>query len=139
MIIQEICESFQKELLLGLHNISIHEFYLALFCSDKKATKNIKSYYDIEDIELLNEGNYNKGGQRIENISLYIKGDLFLIHFDNIIFKNASFETTGGIIYNNSLPTKNSISIFNFSEKIITNSNDFKLMLEQPKKFKKIL
>ena len=95
--------------------------------------------YDIENIELLNEGGYNKGGNRINNISLYTKDDILLIHFDDIIFDNVAFETSGGIIYNNSIPEKNAVAVINFNEKLNIEWGDFKLILEEPKNFKKII
>ena len=127
---QQITLSFKKELLLNIHNIK-HLFKIALFDDKIEVNKDIETYYDLENE--IDEGfGYKKGGKELSNLVLYSYKDYLILHFDNVIWEDATISAYGALVYNDSLINKNSVSIINFEEVYSSDAGDFILEFVNP-------
>ena len=131
-IIQNLCLSYKKEILEGLHQ-STHQYKIALFTKEANLTKHTKSYIGL-DYEVSNVGTgYTIGGIVLTGFSVSLINDIAILDFINDPFwTNVSFIARGAIIYNNSLVNKNTIAILDFGSDYTCANGTFSIILPAP-------
>lgn len=125
MIVQAVCNSYKIEILEGKHKLD-DEYKIALFTEEAELNKNTKSYLGALN-EVEGDG-YETGGLIISQKEVILINDTAVLNFnERPLWVGASFTARGALIYNNSLPEKNSIAVLNFGKNYICLNNNFEI------------
>lgn len=127
MIIQSFCNSYKKELFLGVH-LPVHNYKIALFISNSNLNKTTTSYLNI--VGEVSSPNYDKGGLLLTGYEVVEDNDSAILTFNSPIrWNSVTFVVGGALIYNDSLQNKNSLATFLFDQVYALNAQDFILNL----------
>jgi hypothetical protein len=121
-----LCESYKRELLMGLHAIT-DDYRMALFVDGARLSAATTSYSDAG--EAVGEG-YNAGGTAIPNMRVESNGSEFYIDFDPVVYARLTVAADGCLIYNASKENR-AVAVFNFGETLI--SRNGKIEVESPR------
>lgn len=99
-----IANSFKKELMQKLHNLDAggDAFKMALFIGAPAGTfgAGTTNYSSMGTDELATAGNYTAGGTAMTNSGITMPGTVARADFGNVQWANATFTTSGCIMYN---------------------------------------
>lgn len=133
--------SFKVEILKAVHNFSNpggNTFKLAL----GKAVGSLVGTYDAtttsyDDLtgnsdELAGSGGYTTGGGTLNSVTPVADGTTAVCDFDNYTWTNATFTTSGGIIYNDTAAGNPACAILSFGGDQTVSSGDFQIQFPVP-------
>lgn len=124
-IITALCESYKRELLMGVHAIS-DDYRMALFVDGARLSSVTTAY--SSDMEATGEG-YTAGGIPIPNMRVESSGSECWIDFDTVVYERLTVAVDGCLIYNASKENR-AVAVFNFGETI--RSRNGKIEVEVP-------
>lgn len=128
--------SFKVDLLRGVHNFTAstgNTFKIAL----GKATGSLVGTYNAATTsynnltsnsdELPNGNGYATGGATLSSVTPVADGTTAVCDFDNYTWTNATFSTSGAIIYNSTAAGKNACAVLSFGGDQQVSSGDFQI------------
>jgi hypothetical protein len=116
MITQTVTNSFQAELLEGVHDFNTDTFKIALYLATANLDANTTVY--ITGGETSGTG-YTAGGEVMTGISVNAAG---FVNFTNVSWNPAAFTARGALIYNSTKSNK-AVAVLDFgSDKTATNT-----------------
>jgi hypothetical protein len=121
-----LCESYKRELLMGLHAIT-DDYRMALFVDGARLSAATTAYSD--GMEAYGEG-YEPGGIPIPNMRVESNGSEFYIDFDTVVYARLTVAADGCLIYNASKENR-AVAVFNFGETLT--SRNGKIEVESPR------
>jgi len=128
MIIQGVCNSYKKEILEGVHLID-HSYKIALFSPEAILNPQTTSYLNLQ-YELEDGDGYDRGGVILEDKEIKLNNEVASFTFKtNPVWYGAVFVVSGALIYNDSLPKKNSVAVIDFNSNIVVNNENFEVIL----------
>lgn len=114
-ITQSLCTSFKVDLLSGTMNFTAgtgNTFKMALYTSSATLGPTTTAYTTTNEISGTG---YTAGGNTLTvSQSPTSGGTTAFISFNNTSWTSASFTCRGALIYNDSLPGKDSVAVFDF-------------------------
>jgi flagellin-like hook-associated protein FlgL len=116
MITQTVTNSFQAELLEGVHDFNTDTFKIALYLATADLDANTTVY--VTGGETSGTG-YTAGGEVMTGISVNAAG---FVNFTNVSWNPAAFTARGALIYNSTKSNK-AVAVLDFgSDKTATNT-----------------
>ena len=116
MITQTVTNSFQAELLEGVHDFNTDTFKIALYLATADLDANTTVY--VTGGETSGTG-YTAGGEIMTGISVNAAG---FVNFTNVSWNPAAFTARGALIYNSTKGNK-AVAVLDFgSDKTATNT-----------------
>ena len=129
-ITSSICTSYKREILEGLHQL-VHTYRLALFTSSA-TLGSATTTYTGQTGEVSGSG-YSEGGIEMTGITTGSSPGAAWIDFaQDPVWSNATITARGALLYNDSLPGKNAVAVFNFGQDITSTNDDFTVVLPTP-------
>lgn len=125
-IITALCESYKRELLMGLHAIT-DDYRMALFVDGARLSSATISY--SAENEAVGQG-YEAGGIPIPNMRVEQDGAEFYIDFDPVVYAQLTVAVDGCLIYNASKENR-AVAVFNFGETLTARNG--KIEVESPR------
>jgi hypothetical protein len=125
-IITALCESYKRELLMGIHAIT-DDYRMALYIDGARLSAATTEYSD--SMEAYGEG-YNSGGIPIPNMRVESNGAEFYIDFDTVVYARLTVAVDGCLIYNASKQNR-AVAVFNFGETLVARNG--KIEVESPR------
>lgn len=125
-IVTALCESYKRELLMGLHAIT-DDYRMALYVDGARLSAATVSYAD--DNEVVGEG-YEAGGIPIPNMRVESNGAESYIDFDPVVYERLTVAVDGCLIYNASKENR-AVAVFNFGETLTARNG--KIEVESPR------
>jgi len=98
-IIQGMCTSFKRELMLALHNFDTATFKLALYTSAADLSPATTAY--TTSGEVVGAG-YTAGGVALSTVAPVVDGTVALVDFSDAAWPVATLTARGALIYNSS-------------------------------------
>lgn len=130
--------SFKVELFRGIHNFTAttgNTFKLALAKSTSlitgtygAATTSYDTLVSNSD-ELANGSGYTTGGNTLTSITPVADGTTAVCDFDNTSWTSATFTTSGGIIYNDTVSGNPACAVLSFGGNQQVTSGDFQIVM----------
>ena len=120
-----LCESYKRELLMGVHAID-DDYRMALFVSGARLSAATTAYSN--DMEAEGEG-YALGGISIPNMRVESSGSESYIDFDPVVYERLTVAVDGCLIYNASKGNR-AVAVFNFGETLLARNG--KIEVESP-------
>ncbi len=131
MIIQGITDSFKQDILMGLHAPE-HLYRIALYTDLANLNRQTKAYSYLT--EVVAKG-YDQGGQELRGILVHSEGGVALMDWAvSPVWNNADITARGALIYNASLPGKNSVIVIDLGKNCASTNGPFKVGLPKPGK-----
>lgn len=124
-IVQNMCDSFKQECLLGEHDLDTDVLKIALYLDT--ATLNASTTVYSATDETSGTG-YTAGGQTLTNVTVSLANGVAYVTFDNPSWSGASFTARGALIYNSSVSNK-AIAVIDFGENKTASSTTFTIIL----------
>jgi hypothetical protein len=116
MITQTVTNSFQAELLEGVHDFNTDTFKIALYLATADLDANTTVY--VTGGETSGTG-YTAGGKVMTGVSAFPAG---FVSFTNVSWNPAAFTARGALIYNSTKGNK-AVAVLDFgSDKTATNT-----------------
>jgi hypothetical protein len=116
MITQTVTNSFQAELLEGVHDFNTDTFKIALYLATADLDANTTVY--VTGGETSGTG-YTAGGEVMTGVSVNAAG---FVNFTNVSWNPAVFTARGALIYNSTKSNK-AVAVLDFgSDKTATNT-----------------
>ena len=116
MITQTVTNSFQAQLLEGVHDFNTDTFKIALYLATADLDANTTVY--VTGGETSGTG-YTAGGEIMTGISVNAAG---FVNFTNVSWNPAAFTARGALIYNSTKGNK-AVAVLDFgSDKTATNT-----------------
>jgi hypothetical protein len=116
MITQTVTNSFQAELLEGVHDFNTDTFKIALYLATADLDANTTVY--VTGGETSGTG-YTAGGEVMTGISVNAAA---FVNFANVLWNPAAFTARGALIYNSTKGNK-AVAVLDFgSDKTATNT-----------------
>lgn len=130
MITHGGCVSYTREMFEGIHRPN-HEYKLALFTSKADLNRNTTTYTgQAGESEGLG---YTAGGVTLYGFSTGIKdGKSFLQFNPTVKLNNVTLTTSGGLIYNASLASKNAVCVLDFGGEFRPSNGPLTIELSMP-------
>lgn len=125
-IVTALCESYKRELLMGLHAIT-DDYRMALYVDGARLSAATTAYSD--SMEAYGDG-YAAGGIAIPNMRVENSGSEFYIDFDPVVYERLTVAVDGCLIYNASKENR-SVAVFNFGETLTARNG--KIEVESPR------
>lgn len=125
-IITALCESYKRELLMGVHAIT-DDYRMALYVDGARLSSATTAYSDGN--EAVGEG-YEAGGIPIPNMRVDNNGAEYYIDFDPVVYARLTVAVDGCLIYNASKENR-SVAVFNFGETLTARNG--KIEVESPR------
>ena len=114
-VIAGLTNSFKKELLEGVHDLSLDTMKIALYTNEADLTPATTVYSDTKEVtDSEEDSDYVAGGATLTNNGLVQSGPTVYIDFGNVEWDPVTFTTRGALIYNSSKSNK-SIAVIDFS------------------------
>ena len=110
-IIQGMCTSFKRELLLGVHDFSAHTFRIALYTSTADLTPATTAY--TTSGEVVGSG-YTASGAALTAVPPTTDGSTALVSFEDAAWPAATFSARGALIYNSSVAGNPAVAVLDF-------------------------
>jgi hypothetical protein len=118
-IIQALCTSFKRELLLGVHDFSAHVFKIALYTSGADLSGTTATYASAGEVS---GAGYTAGGQALAATPPTTDGPVSLVSFNTVAWPAATFTARGALIYNSSVAGNPAVAVLDFgSDKAVAN------------------
>lgn len=126
-----MCNTFKKELLGGVHNLTSDSIKIALIKPTPSGSlgAGTTNYSDLGSDEASGT-NYTAGGQEIaaptdgSSVILNLSGSTAFADFLDEVFSNLTISADGALMYNSSQGNK-AIAVFNFGSTVTSTAGDF--------------
>jgi hypothetical protein len=140
-IIQGMCTSFKRELLLATHNFNTHTFKIALYTSTADLTPATTAY--TTSGEVAGSG-YTAGGAVLTALRLGppavfgtptvpgTDGTTALVSFEDAAWPAATFSARGALIYNSSVAGNPAVAVLDFGADRSSAGNTFTVRFPPP-------
>lgn len=125
-IITSLCESYKRELLMGIHAIT-DEYRMALFVDGADLSASTTRY--VSQMEASGYG-YEAGGISIPNMRVESNGSESYIDFDSVVYERLTVAVDGCLIYNASKENR-AVAVFSFGETLTARNG--KIEVESPR------
>lgn len=125
-IITSLCESYKRELLMGIHAIT-DEYRMALFVDGADLSAATTRY--VSQMEASGYG-YEAGGISIPNMRVEGNGSEPYIDFDSVVYERLTVAVDGCLIYNASKENR-AVAVFSFGETLTARNG--KIEVESPR------
>jgi hypothetical protein len=117
-IIQSMCTSFKRELLLGVHDFSTHSFKIALYGSAATLNAATSAYTSAGEVS---GAGYTAGGLVLVTTPPTTDGTTALVSFGTASWPAATFAARGALVYNSSVAGNPAVVVLDFgSEKAVS-------------------
>ena len=103
MIVQSLCQSFQTELLNGIHDFTNHTFKLALYTSVANLSVTTTAYTSTGEMVGTN---YTAGGVILTNVVPALIDTTTVVSFQPAVWANMTGTARGALLYNSSASDK---------------------------------
>jgi len=110
MINQGQTTSFKREILLGVHNLTVDALYIALYTAFASIDAATTVYTSVS--EITGTG-YTAGGILLTNVTVSAIDGVAYVSFDNPTWSPATLTARGALIYNSTKVNK-SIAVLDF-------------------------
>lgn len=120
-VIAGLTNSFKKEILEGVHDLSANTLKIALFTDDADLTPGTTAYSTGNEVTSTN---YTAGGNTLEGNVINQSGSTVYVDFDDTDWSSVSFSVRGALIYNSSKSDK-SVAVLDFGLSIDASSSTF--------------
>lgn len=124
------CSSFKRDLLEGIHNLLVDQFFIALYDATAVLDANTTSY--ITDGEIAGLG-YVAGGQLLLNPQVLLDPASRRAYatFDDAIWNDSVIVARACLIYNQSKGQR-AVAVINFGADYTSNHGPFHVQLPSP-------
>jgi hypothetical protein len=99
LIVQSLCQSFQTELLNGIHNFTSHTFKIALYTSVANLSATTTAYTTTGEMVGTN---YTAGGIALTTVVPALIDMTTIVSFQPAVWANMTGTARGALIYNSS-------------------------------------
>ena len=110
-ITQAVCNSFNQELLQGLHDLDGHTLKLALYTSSATLGPTTTAFSTTNE---SSGTNYTSGGATISNVAVSLSGTVAFVDFDDVSFSSATISDAAGALIYNSSASNRAIAVLDF-------------------------
>jgi hypothetical protein len=124
LITSAICLQYKCDILKGLHQ-QCHVYKIALFTEEAELDKNTVSYNSQKGEVLERKNGYKTGGKELSGFSVSMKDDIAILDFNSVEWTVSSIIARGALIYNDSLPDKNTIAVVDFKSNMKSLNDSF--------------
>lgn len=126
-ITQALCNSFKRELMLGLHdftNTTGNAFKIALFTSSATLGAATTTYSTTD--EVVGTG-YTAGGITLTSVTPSLSGSTAIVDFADVVWTGASFTARGALIYNSTNGNR-AVAVLDFGADKVVTTGDFTIV-----------
>lgn len=120
-----LCTSFKKELFEAVHDFTSDTFKIALYSSSASLDATTTAYSTSNEISGTG---YSAGGVTLSVVAPSIDGTTGLVDFGNPSWSNATFSTSGALIYNSSKSNK-AVAVYSFGSSQSVSSANFNITM----------
>ena len=120
-----LCTSFKKELFEAVHDFTSDTFKIALYSSSASLDAATTAYSTSNEISGTG---YSAGGVTLSVVAPSIDGTMGLVDFGNPSWSNATFSTSGALIYNSSKSNK-AVAVYSFGSNQSVSSANFNITM----------
>jgi len=120
-----MCTSFKKELLEGVHDFTTDTFKIALYSSSASLGAATTAYSTSNEVSGTG---YSAGGVTLSAVAPSIDGTTGLVDFGDPSWSNATFSTSGALIYNSSKSNK-AVAVYSFGSNQSVTSSTFNITM----------
>ena len=120
-----LCTSFKKELFEAVHDFTSDTFKIALYSSSASLDAATTAYSASNEISGTG---YSAGGVTLSVVAPSIDGTTGLVDFGNPSWSNATFSTSGALIYNSSKSNK-AVAVYSFGSSQSVSSANFNITM----------
>ncbi len=120
-----LCTSFKKELFEAVHDFTSDTFKIALYSSSASLDAATTAYSTSNEISGTG---YSAGGVTLSVVAPSIDGTTGLVDFGNPSWSNATFSTSGALIYNSSKSNK-AVAVYSFGSSQSVSSANFNITM----------
>ena len=110
-----LCTSFKKELFEAVHDFTSDTFKIALYSSSAS-------------LDEISGTGYSAGGVTLSVVAPSTDGTTGLVDFGNPSWSNATFSTSGALIYNSSKSNK-AVAVYSFGSNQSVSSANFNITM----------
>ena len=130
MIKEGICKNFKLDIASGVHNPN-HVYKMALYTSGANLNENTDKYSTASEAD---GRGYTKGGRVLEGLKIALANSGTVIWDWEIdpMWVASTITARGGLIYNDSVPGKNSICVIDFVVDYSSNNGPFTYIFPDP-------
>jgi hypothetical protein len=128
-IIQSMCTSFKRELLLGVHDFSTHTFRAALYTSAASLNASTTAYTSAGEIS---GAGYAAGGQVLVQTPPVTEGGTAFVDFADVSWPSATFIARGALIYNSSVAGNPAVIVLDFGADRVAVASTFSVQFPAP-------
>lgn len=124
------CSSFKQELLLGLHDLQVDQFFLALYDATAPLDATTTVYTTTGEITGIG---YTAGGQLLVNPQVLLDPSTRVAYatFDDAVWNNSSIVARAGLIYNQSAGQR-AVAVLDFGIDRVSNQGPFQVQFPPP-------
>jgi hypothetical protein len=120
-----LCTSFKKELFEAVHDFTSDTFKIALYSSSASLDAATTAYSASNEISGTG---YSAGGVTLSVVAPSADGTTGLVDFGNPSWSNATFSTSGALIYNSSKSNK-AVAVYSFGSSQSVSSANFNITM----------
>lgn len=124
-IVQNMCNSFKQECLLGEHDLDTDVLKIALYTSAANLSATTTAYSATDE---ASGTGYTAGGQNLANVTVSLSSGVAYVSFDNPSWPGASFTARGALIYNSTVSNK-AVAVIDFGEDKTASATTFTIVL----------
>lgn len=124
-IVQNMCNSFKQECLLGEHDLNTDVLKIALYTSAANLSATTTAYSATDE---ASGTGYTAGGQNLANVTVFLASGVAYVSFDNPSWPGASFTARGALIYNSTVSNK-AVAVIDFGEDKTASATTFTIVL----------
>lgn len=110
-IVQGMCTSFKRELLLATHNFNAATFKIALYTSSADLSPSTTAY--TTSGEVVGSG-YTAGGATLTVVAPAIDGTTALVSFADVSWPAATLTARGALLYSSSVAGNPAVAVLDF-------------------------
>ena len=125
-----MCNSFNEELLGGVHDLDTDSLKIALIKASPTGTYDATTtnYSDVTgNSDEATGTNYTAGGQVLDNPVITLTSGTAYVDFADEVFSNLTISADGAILYNSSNANR-AIAVFDFGGTVTATSGDFTIV-----------
>lgn len=128
-----MCNSFKKELLEGVHDLSSHTLRLALIKASHTGTygASTSNYSDLGSDEITESVatgyNRNSSDNNLTTPTVELTGNTAFVDFADLELTDLTVSARGCLIYNTSASNK-AVAVFDFGQDVTSTAGDFTIV-----------
>lgn len=129
MISSALCNSYKRDSLLGLHQATdTYKIALIKPGAANSYGKQTTSYNDLGTDEATGAG-CPTGGWTLAGLTGGLSGDTAFLDWDDVLQDPVSVSADGAVIYNDSLPGKDSVAVIGFGGTVTSTNGPYRVKL----------